>query len=411
VLIALQIYLYLCFAPVLVALDLNTDDKQLYLNNIILSIVFFQMPFIFSYLYFSRKTRKIQTLNVNYRIVKYKQFIILLTFIAFGLIFIYNIIVNNLIFIRIGSVARAEQVVELSSSLISVFARLIEKNSIFLTCYLLFIICLKQGHSFLYVFSIAVFLFLLVVFGIIFLINTKLYFIIYLLSLLNIFLYKNNVFRTTEKISYKPLIFVLFLIFYSFIVTSNIRGNYIRDGGVMLHSFVPWNNAAIKSDESFLNRLDGIDLISKISKNMTLNDIPLGEAWENPVFLTFGYFVNKDKTAELKLETNTTAKYYLMQKYTDITSADYSSCMVTDLYGNFWILGLILGSITLGKLTQIVIKNLRIASSPNKIIFAIYILCLILPFEQEFISIPLSFLQSLPFLIFVLFFNPIKKLI
>ena len=408
ILIAMQVYLYICFSPVLTALNNNIDEKQLYIKNIILSIFFFQIPFVISYFYFSRKTRKQESLNADYKIVKYKQFIVLVSFLVFGLVFIYNIISNNLIFIRIGSEARAEQVVNLSSSLISVFARMIEKNAIFLTCYLMFIICVKKINSYFDIFLILILVFLLLSFGLYFLINTKLYFILFLMSLLTILLYKSSVFDKTIKISFKPFIFVLFLMFYSFIVTSNIRGNFIQDSGIKLHSFVPWDNAAIKSEESFVKRLDGVDLMTKISQKISLSNIPLGEAWVNPIFLTYGFLLDKERTTNLKMETNTTAKYYLMQKYTDINSADYYSCMLTDLYGNFWIFGLIFGSIILSKLTQITDTNLRISTSPNKIIISIYLLCIILPFEQEFISIPLSFLQSFPILFFVLIINPIK---
>ncbi len=414
-LIVLQAFLYLNLSPtILINTVAETSLKMMYVWVQLLCVVFFQIPLLFIYLISKNKVKDYQSDHLPIILVNNnRQLIFSLVMLIISILFIYIVARYDLIFTRIGSEAKALKYLELSSSPLWIIFRLIEKSIFFGVGILLLTYFANNKSSINRFVTTITFIITLLTFGIYYLINSRLLFALFLVFIFGIIVYQSKwQFFKKKWALIVLLIFLPIILSYSMRVTSNIRYNFFFDGGVRLKNFIPWYSAENQIDDnpfnSFIKRMDGIDLMAQVSLNMSYYNIPLGKAWSNPIFMIFGLFINKEKTDKLKLTTDTSAKNYLMENFTDIKLPDYYSCMLTDAYGNFWIIGLVFVAIVLAKLSAYIDKNLLKPRSTISLILSIYLISIILPFEQEFISIFITIIQTLPILLFVIILNPIN---
>jgi hypothetical protein len=100
-------------------------------------------------------------------------------------------------------------------------------------------------------------------------------------------------------------------------------------------------------------RLNGLDLMARITRPALDQGFLWGKAWVTPVSLYYYALVDRDAYQRIKLETRTNPKTYLLKHYLGDQSPDYFSSLLTDLYGNFaiWLFplpGLLLGWLAAG---------------------------------------------------------------
>lgn len=409
-LVFLQAFLYLNLSPTLIINSVGNEDmKMMYVWVQLFCVVFFEIPLIVTYLSSKSKARNYKSDHLTATDVNNTRqlfFSIMMLFIS--VLFVYVILQYGLIFTRIGAEAKATKFVELSSSPLWLITRQIEKSIFFLVGILLLTYFASNKSRINRLVTPISLLITLITFGTYYLINSRLTFALFLFFIVGIIIYQSK-WRFSKKWMPIVLLFVLpVMLIYSMKVTSNIRNNFFYDDGVSLRNFIPWYSVEDRSNESLIKRMDGIDLMAQVSLNMRYDEIPLGRAWLNPLFMIFGPFINKEKADELKLNTSTTAKSYLMENYTDIKLPDYYSCMLTDAYGNFWIFGLIVVAAFLAISSAYIDANLLRPRSNISLIISIYLMSIILPFEQEFISIFGNIFQTLPVLFLVIILNPIK---
>ncbi len=118
--------------------------------------------------------------------------------------------------------------------------------------------------------------------------------------------------------------------------------------------------------------------------------------------------INPQKARAYKLRWDLAAKNYLMRTYTKMGDLDYVSCMLTDAYGNFGNAGFLAVGLFLGVSCALVVRALGAGSGAALVLVALFLVCHLLQFEQEFISALLFWVKKLPFLIGVLLVAPLR---
>ena len=86
-------------------------------------------------------------------------------------------------------------------------------------------------------------------------------------------------------------------------------------------------------------RLNGLDLIVQMEPALEARGFAWGRAWKIPAALVVLPVIDPAKARAYKLTYDITAKNYLMRHYTDLPDTDHVSCILTDAYGNFGLLG------------------------------------------------------------------------
>ena len=98
-----------------------------------------------------------------------------------------------------------------------------------------------------------------------------------------------------------------------------------------------------------------------------------------------------------------------MLRYSGVGKADYYSCMLTDVYGNFSIYGFLLPAIVLGVVLARATAALRWSAKPAAVVFAAFAITRVLPFEQGFESILFMWYKLVPFVLVALVFYPLRR--
>ncbi len=401
-----QSLVYLNISPTMLINTIDFDLKYNYIFIQLTSHIFFQIPFILIYFINYNKSIK-HRIKVPTISSKLNISILCLLIILITINFLYVVVSNNMIFTRIGHAAKASRFIELqSTSLNWVINSYFDKSILFLQGVLFFYVINNEKKVNIN-FPLITLIFSITCYGIFNLINSKLNFIIILMFYFGIYLIsKRNIKLIKNR---KQIIFLCLLIVYSFIVTNNFRASFSSQG-FQISYFLPVSsgNAATEDMLSLFKRTNAVDLMARITENMDINNIALGKAWRNPIFLIFGPIINPRLTNQIKISMDTMAKNYLMRNYTDLLLPDYVTSRVTDAYGNFWIFGFLLAAYVFAKLCARAEKGL-ITNDSSSIVLGIFIISSILPFELELISILSKFIYSAPILIIIFIFNPIKS--
>ena len=161
--------------------------------------------------------------------------------------------------------------------------------------------------------------------------------------------------------------------------------------------------------EDISNRLDGLGLIALMAPELSRSGYSWGASWYPSFLATFGYLWNPDAAREVKANMATSPKYYLMYEYAGIDMVDYPSCLLTDAYGNFSILGIFIAGLVLGvgcSLTQ-----QFLTSPPSRFLLALGIVAIqvITLFEASLLHhLLMGWIQYLPALAILYFISPIE---
>jgi hypothetical protein len=197
---------------------------------------------------------------------------------------------------------------------------------------------------------------------------------------------------------------------YMIRVVENVRLSFASGESIFAPAnFLPFAIRDEKQDDTLRWRLNGVDLIAIISRNVEAEGPALGGAWAVPAILSLDPIVRTAFTVQAKRANLTSSKTILLLRYGGVAKADYYSCMLTDAYGNFSIFGFLLVAVFLA--TALGCATAAIRSSPSHVgvLLAAFAITRLLPFEQEFGSLLYGWYKVLPFVALVLIFYPLRR--
>jgi len=407
-----QSFLYLNLSPSLLIFNIDNGLKEHYVWIQLYSVIIFLPVFIITYIYKLNKMYLKKNINISSYFVskKYYNFISLFVLIL-SCFSLYFKLTQGILFSRIGSMSLTALHVSFSSSYFWIICRYFDKNILFFFALLVYI-WLTSSPEERGIFPVLSICTVILVYGSYLLVNSRIGIVIFVVAILGVMSLhtKSNLFK--KRINILPLFFIFFLLIYSFNVATNVRLNYKPETGIKLNYFIPKHiiDADYNSVTNLVNRTNGIDLMARASRNLTLENLAFGKAWSVPILLATGPFIFKELVNEYKLKGFTAAKNFIMMNYTDLTSSDYMTCMLTDAYANFWIFGFIIVGFVLGIFCAYIDKNLRYPESSRSIVISLFLVNVILLFEREFITIFGGIFQGLPLLLFILLINPLKRI-
>lgn len=229
------------------------------------------------------------------------------------------------------------------------------------------------------------------------------------------------------------------LLLYSISTTERVRLGFARNSEVNWRAFVPGMSLAVAEtrapaavpatgsaearESAALSRplllattvempmslrLNGLELMARLRPALEARGFAWGRAWEVPAALVILPVINPQKARAYKLRWDLAAKNYLMRTYTKMGDLDFVSCMLTDAYGNFGNAGFLAVGLFLGVSCALVVRALGAGSGAALVLVALFFVCHLFQFEQEFISALLFWVKKLPFLIGVLLVAPLR---
>ena len=242
------------------------------------------------------------------------------------------------------------------------------------------------------------------------LINSRL---VALMTLVTLYGIVNVTSRTKRRVTLgmaMGTIVILLSGLYALRVVSNVRLT-LAEGGSMfaLQNFLPVAATEGQDDDTLRWRLNGVDLIAMIADNVEAEGPAMGGAWAVPFILSLDPIVRTPFTVAAKSANLTSAKSWLMLRYSGVAKTDYYSCMLTDVYGNFSIYGFLMPAFLLGIALARATAALRWGAKPAAIVVAAFALTRILPFEQGFESLLFGWYKLVPFVLIALLINPLRK--
>jgi hypothetical protein len=141
-------------------------------------------------------------------------------------------------------------------------------------------------------------------------------------------------------------------------------------------------------------RLNGLDLMAKITAPALSQGFAWGAAWKIPVQLYFLRFTDPARYHEIKRDLRTNAKVYLLERYLGTKRADYFSSLLCDIYGNFFVYGFLPLGLLLGWLMAWITRSFHSPRTWFEAATALYLLPILYYVEKETIGL---FLMALKF--------------
>jgi hypothetical protein len=178
------------------------------------------------------------------------------------------------------------------------------------------------------------------------------------------------------------------------------------EGRLTWRYFVPQGAGAFGDEQSYM-RLNGIDLMARLLPGIEREGPALGAAWES-VNWYLRRFTDPQGFNEFRLSRNTTAKGYLMKRYLGWDLADYFSCTLTDLFGNFHVLGLLGGAVLLVTLFRFSASRFMAPRGGAALVLAVFVVVHAIVFDQEAIGLLFGWTKQLPILLAVLALRPFR---
>jgi hypothetical protein len=190
---------------------------------------------------------------------------------------------------------------------------------------------------------------------------------------------------------------------YLGIVVINVR-TLQWDGSFKLAALNPFTGGLF-GDAQGVTRLNCVDLMARLLPGINEKGPSLGASWGQVTWLV-RRFTDPEGFDRYRLSLATTAKSHLMQEYLDWQLPDYFSCMATDLFGSFHVVGLLAGALALAALFRFVGRALTLPSTGTRLILGLFVLTQILIFDQEALTTFFGWPRRLPLLLLVLLVNP-----
>jgi len=330
-------------------------------------VFFFLVPLLI--IYKALPSVNIRQLNVNVSNHRVRIFSFLLCVSA--LIFLYITVDNGIFFRRIGHEALAINSLNLSMAQL-VFTRLFEETAIFITMilHILFIYSNKRPSKISMLFMLCYLLIILAFF----LINSRMQAIILFLAHFCIFASFNNFYRVIPKV-----ILMLFITFWTVLI---LRSAMVVES-INVSSIV----SEVSSENPVSDRLNGLKIIIDLNENISEKGLMYGEAWRNSIMIYYYMIFDKNKYYLIKSNMETTPKVLIYQHYKGASIKDAPSSIVSDVYPNFGIIGLVISGGLIGVLLYLIKLGLNNTTNLFQFLLSLYLIPLLFQFEKEFISL------------------------
>ncbi len=402
-----QVYIYLHFSPVLSMRDLSAELQSSYLFLNVVIWFFFSFPLLILYvvLYprFRVKHRLCRNIKVRLRRVSVCGFGVFVA--CYSLAFLAIAEKYGLFFRRIGHEGLAYRSSSMSFVELVVY-RSFSETSVFLLSLGLFIFLnfSKGKYLYKYIFIGGFLLHALIYSGFV-LINNRLQTAVLLTSLFIMFSYWKTLSPKWPLFS-MPKIFALclFLVFSAKLVVD-LRDVYSTTGSISGYSITRiFSESESEKGSKLTRRLNGVDLMAKITEPAVREGFLWGEAWARPISIYYYMIFLPEKAKEIKLSLKTNPKVFMINKYLGGDSVDAPSSMLTDLYGNFFIFGFMILAILLVGIISFVSRQITFPSSRKLFVIALYLIPFLFSFEKEFITFIFNILKYSPVLFLMLLF-------
>lgn len=405
------VVLYIFVAPALVKADAGAMNAESYLYIQVAIITLFMFPLLLTYRLLRNTMCNTEYQKRVFLLSDKKVILFCLFFIAYEIVFILLALDSHMYFRRIGTEAIAEVAGGLDLYALTVLRT---HDLVVLPVIALLAILIpsikQQMRTWVLILAYLTLVIITCSSIVLALINSRGFLVFLVMALL----YAKQV---PDNVNIKlPGFFVTLLavaLFYGLIITSNIRNLGIdADATDIMNpvSFVTEADSAVFSKWEWSQRLDCVGLIANMDDSLQRNGYEWGMAWGRPLVAQFGPLVGLELAVEYKTNGITTAKSYLMENHTNIVLKDYPSCMVTDLWGNFWLFGLPVAGILIAIIFVFLRYGLTSASSPvafvASLIFAFYFVV----FEKEFVDWIFGWVKLMPAIALFMILNPIKRI-
>lgn len=406
--------LYVFVAPALVHIGGDAaivDGAESYPHIQALVIVLFLFPLGLTYRLLKNKIRNVDPPRSGFYLSENKVVLFCLFFLSFEIVFTLLALKSNMYARRIGTEVIAEVVGGLDMLSLAVLRThdLIVLPVITLLAILMPSIKrqMKTRVRLLAYVTLATIVLSFIVFAAM---NSRALLIFLAMALLFAKLLTGN---AKIKLSGRVLVLSAVAVFYGLIVVSNIR-NHGTEADVtdILNpvSFITEPDSDAFNKWEWTQRLNCVDMIAQMDESLQRKGYEWGAAWERPLVTMFGQLIGLDRAEEYKAEAITTAKTYLMEEHTDTVLKDYPSCMVTDLWGNFWIYGLPVAAILIAICFILLRYGLTAALSPAVFVISLVFAFYWVIFEKEFVDWFFGWVKLIPAIVLLVLLNPIKKI-
>ena len=406
-----QILAYLHIAPTLDRAYVEESLHESYSQVQYWSFLLLECPLILLYAYLVNKAERryqaAQALSPTVFIDNPgRQKILWIYAIAFALVFVYAAVSTDTVFLWFGNEGNLSRLSRMDTVDFAIYRSFL-LTGFFTTGFLVLVGLNSRSHPRLM--RIA-----LVVFGGIYLVrnmlNSRLVPVLTLLLLLGLMATRPD--RCFTVPAWRPGWWLVagmgVLSVYSVVVATRVRELYGVRGGFsaeMFNPFVPTGWVRFPHMRLSL-RMNGVDLVARIASGIGGNRYAWGDAWTIPVYVIVGQLFDREAVAEYKKSFEGSPKRYLMQRYTSLSGVDYPSCLLTDLYGNFGVLGFPILGLILGALLGRTTVGLTCPRKSKDFLVAVYCFALVAQFEAEFITVLIGWVRVLPILLFLYWTEP-----
>jgi hypothetical protein len=179
------------------------------------------------------------------------------------------------------------------------------------------------------------------------------------------------------------------------------------EGRLSWRYFAPQGAGAFGDEQSYM-RLNGIDLMARLLPGIEREGPALGAAWGS-VGWYLRRFSDPQGFNEFRLSRDVTAKGYLMERYLGWGDLpDYFSCTLTDLFGNFHVLGLLGGAVLLVILFRFSASRFMAPRDGAALVLAVFVVAHSIVFDQEAVGLLFGWTKQLPILLALLALRPFR---
>ncbi|HMG72615.1 MAG TPA: hypothetical protein VK582_03870 [Pyrinomonadaceae bacterium] len=218
-------------------------------------------------------------------------------------------------------------------------------------------------------------------------------------------------YKTIQRRKMKRIVFVgVLLLLYAMRITYNYRYNYVETEGLKLENLNPFISYEIPyyEDQDFRWRLNGLDLMARITPRAMNEGYALGAGWEYAFYSSVGQWVPGLSVADYKLNPLTDTKAYLEYRYTGYRLSDWPNSFLTDLYGNFSFPGFILAALLLSQVLVFVNRTLSEPRTFRGYLLALFFISQTMMFENSFSGWLFGLLRPGPILLLLLILRPFR---
>jgi hypothetical protein len=406
----IQGVVYLVLSPMIVVMGEGVSIQNGYLVLIVYSVMLFLVPAILVYRGARRVTTAQGPVEDCYAITYRRAAVATACLMAYQLLYLFVLLRTDSLFRRIGTYEAAQQRASLDPISLLIM-RSFELSFMPSLMYLAFIqFALRSQREEvsrarkLMRIPLVSWSSLYVVFG---LLNSRSALAFGAVLIGGIVLFYRG--RSLPKKTWRLVIVGNVLAIYGMLVVVNIRTSGL-DAPLtqILDPLAPLDRHSNDLEHEWVGRLDGIDLMERIGEEAGTTGYAGGQAWSIPAFLSIAQYVIPSAAVDYKIQARTTAKTYLLEKYTHLDPGDYPSCCLTDVYGNFGVWSFPFAGALVGWLFAMAGRLVQFGNRSSIVLLGMFLTAHLIFFEQEFINLLLGWTRLIPGALIFLVLLPLR---